>query len=311
MIEQLCTMSLKDRIVYSDEVAKAIQSGQPVVALESTIVAHGMPYPQNLHTALAVEEIVRNEGAIPATIAIIGGKIHAGLSREMLDSLAQSGKSAGKVSRRDMAAYLANPSLIGATTVASTMIAADHAGISVFVTGGIGGVHRGAESSWDVSADLIEFTRSPVTVISAGAKAILDLPKTLEYLETFGVPVIGFNTREFPAFYSRESGLPLEWSVNEVSELAAGIRAHRLVDPHGGVLVVNPISSDAEIPRSEIEPVIGRCVNEAAALGISGKALTPFLLKRIAEVTAGRSLNANIALVKNNAQLGARLACTL
>jgi len=304
-------MSLKDRIVFSAEVASAIKSGQPVVALESTIVAHGMPYPQNLHTALAVEQIIRNEGATPATIAINNGKIHAGLSSEMLDFLAQSGRAAGKVSRRDMAAYLANPSRTGATTVASTMIAAAHAGISVFVTGGIGGVHRGAESTWDVSADLIEFTRSPVTVISAGAKAILDLPKTLEYLETFGVPVIGFKTREFPAFYSRGSGLPLEWSVSEVSELAEGIRAHRFIDPHGGVLVVNPVPAEEEITRDEIEPVIERCVKEAADLGISGKVLTPFLLKRIAEVTLGRSLNANIALVKNNAQLGARLACAL
>jgi pseudouridine-5'-phosphate glycosidase len=304
-------MSLKDRIVRSDEVAAAMESGQPVVALESTIVAHGMPYPQNLHTALMVEEIIRNEGAVPATIAIIGGKIHAGLTHDMLDSLAQKGQSAGKVSRRDMAAYLANPSLTGATTVASTMIAAVHAGIPVFVTGGIGGVHRGAESTWDVSADLIEFTRSPVAVISAGAKAILDLPKTLEYLETYGVPVIGFNTREFPAFYSRGSGLLLEWSVSEVGELAQCIRAHRSVDSHGGVLVVNPVPAEDEIPRDEIEPVIERCIHEAGHLGISGKALTPFLLKRIAEVTSGRSLNANIALVKNNAQLGARLACAL
>jgi pseudouridylate synthase len=284
---------------------------RPVVALESTIVAHGMPYPRNLETALAVEELIRSEGAVPATIALSGGRIRVGLSHAELDYLAKSGASAGKVSRRDMPFYLANPRLTGATTVAGTMMAAHMAGIRVFVTGGIGGVHRGAESTWDVSADLPEFTRSAVAVVSAGAKAILDLPATLEYLETLGVPVIGYGTSDFPAFYSRGSGLRLERTVSAPEELAAIIRMHWSVNPAGGVLVANPIPEEYSIPQEIIGPHVEESLARAARQGVTGKALTPFLLKELAAVTEGRSLEANIALVRNNAVVGARLARAL
>lgn len=304
-------MKPHDFLTIAPEVHEALRSGQPVVALESTIVAHGMPWPQNLETALEVQETVRSGGAVPATIAVQGGRLKVGLSASELELLAREGRGVGKVSRRDISLFLARPQLPGATTVASTMMVASSAGIRVFATGGIGGVHRGAELSWDVSADLMEFTRSGVAVVSAGAKAILDLPATLEYLETLGVPVLGYRTSEFPAFYSRSSGLPLEWRIDEVSELADVLGRLWSLDPHAGALIANPIPEESEIPADLIEPVIRESIREASSSGIRGKALTPFLLARLAEVTQGSSLNANMALVKNNARLGALLAARL
>lgn len=296
---------------FHPEVRAALDGRAAVVALESTIVAHGMSYPQNFQTAIEVQEIIRSHGAVPATVAILDGKLCIGLSDSELEQLAVSGSTAGKVSRRDLAAFLDDPRLVGATTVASTMIAAHAGGIRVFVTGGIGGVHRGAERTWDVSADLHEFTRSGVAVVSAGAKAILDIPATLEYLETLGVPVVGFGTSEFPAFYSRNSGVRLNMGFDHPEDLAKMLLAHWEIDPHGGVLVANPIPHEFEIPAGEIEPSIVMAVEKANARGIQGKQLTPFLLKELAEITGGRSLEANIALVKNNAHAGARIALAL
>jgi len=304
-------MDYTSYIQMQPEVRDALGRGAPVVALESTIVAHGMPFPQNLESAREVEAIVRSLHALPATIAIVHGRIKIGLSPEELELLARSGNSVGKVSRRDFGHYLSNPHLIGATTVASTMMCASMAGIRVFVTGGIGGVHRGAEQTGDVSADLPEFTRSGVAVVSAGAKAILDIPKTLEYLETLGIPVIGFRTAEFPAFYSRSSGLMLESVVDDFTSLANYLRAHWAVAPNSGVLIANPVPQEYQIPREEIEPWILQVLAEASSQGISGKSLTPYLLRRLAEVTAGRSLVTNRALVRHNASIGAALAVEL
>ena len=298
--------TLSDLLVYSPEVAVARLQGLPIVALESTIITHGMPFPQNVETARKVEETVREAGAVPATIAIMGGRIHIGLTASELDSLGQA-QGVMKLSRADLAACLATGQT-GATTVAATMICAHLAGIAVFATGGIGGVHRGAEESFDISADLLELGATPVTVIAAGAKAILDLPKTLEVLETHGVPVIAYGQDDFPAFWSRSSGLKAPLRMDSAADIA---RAHRLrgtLGLPGGQLVANPIPEAAEIPREVITPRIEQALIEAEAQGIAAKAVTPFLLQRIFELTEGRSLASNIELVLNNARLGAAIA---
>ncbi|MCX8507667.1 MAG: pseudouridine-5'-phosphate glycosidase [Rhodobacteraceae bacterium] len=293
-------------LTFSHEVHAAMEAGQAVVALESTIITHGMPYPQNLETARRVEAEVRAHGAVPATIAVIGGQIHIGLEAAALEALAQA-REVMKLSRADLAACLAQ-GRVGATTVAATMICAARAGIRVFATGGIGGVHRGAEQSFDISADLRELAESPVTVVAAGAKAILDLPKTLEVLETLGVPVIAYGQADFPAFWSRSSGLKAPLRMDSAEEIAAAHRLRGLLGLPGGQLVANPIPQDAEIPRETILPVIEAALAEAEAQGIAAKAVTPFLLGRIFEMTEGRSLAANIALVLNNARLAASIA---
>jgi pseudouridine-5'-phosphate glycosidase len=294
---------------YSAEVRAAREAGRPLVALESTIITHGMPWPQNRDTALAVEAEVRAAGATPATIAVMDGQIHVGLDGDQLDRLAQA-TGVMKLSRADLAACVAQRRT-GATTVAATMICAHLAGIAVFATGGIGGVHRGAESSFDISADLRELAATPVTVVAAGAKAILDLPKTLEVLETLGVPVIAVGQDAFPAFWSRDSGLRAPLRMDTAAEIAAAHRMRRALGLSGGQLIANPIPAEAEIPRSEIDPFIARALDEAAQEGIAAKAVTPFLLARIFELTQGRSLAANIALVKNNARLAAAIATEL
>ncbi len=293
-------------LVFSPEVAQARAGKVPLVALESTIIPHGMPYPQNLDTARSVEAAVRDAGAVPATIAVMEGRIHIGLSDPLLDRLART-PEAMKLSRADLAACLASGQT-GATTVAATMICAHLAGIQVFATGGIGGVHRGAETSFDISADLRELSLSPVTVVAAGAKAILDLPKTLEVLETLGVPVIAFRQDAFPAFWSRESGLKSPLRMDSAREIAQAHRLRAGLGLPGGQLVANPIPPEAEIARSEIDPAIETALAEAAAQGISAKAVTPFLLQRIFEITGGRSLASNIALVLSNARLAAEIA---
>ncbi|MBY6089693.1 pseudouridine-5'-phosphate glycosidase [Maritimibacter alkaliphilus] len=296
-------------LVLSPEVTAAKAAGQPIVALESTIITHGMPYPQNLETAKLVEETIRAAGAVPATIAVIEGTLHAGLTDEQLTALAQA-KDVAKLSRADMAACIAAGGT-GATTVAATMIAANLAGIEVFATGGIGGVHRGAEETFDISADLRELSETPVTVIAAGAKAILDLPKTLEVLETYGVPVIAVGQDELPAFWSRASGLKAPLRMDTAAEIARALRMRAALGLPGGQLVANPIPEGDEIPASEITPIITTALADAEAAGIKGKDVTPFLLQRIFELTAGRSLDANIALVLNNARLGAAIATEL
>ena len=295
-----------DMLVFSPEVAAARAAGQPLVALESTIITHGMPYPQNVQTARAVEAEVRLAGAVPATIAVMAGRIHVGLSDAELQALGQA-KDVMKLSRADLAACVAL-GRVGATTVAATMICAHLAGIEVFATGGIGGVHRGAERLFDVSADLLEFARTPVTVVAAGAKAILDLPKTLEVLETHGVPVIAFGQDDFPAFWSRSSGLKAPLRMDNPMDIATSHRVRRRLGIAGGQVVANPIPVAAEIARGEIGPVIERALAEAQANGVVAKAVTPFLLQRIFELTEGRSLAANIALVLNNARLASAIA---
>jgi pseudouridylate synthase len=292
---------------FTPEVKTALAGGRPVVALESTIIAHGMPYPQNLDTAREVEAIVRGQGAVPATIAILGGDVKIGLSGSELDHLAREGRTIRKVSVRDLP-FVVSKRLDGATTVASTMRLAAMAGISVFATGGIGGVHRGAETSFDVSADMTEFAESNVAVVTAGAKAILDLALTLETLETLGVPVVGFGTDEFPAFYSRRSGHVVPMRCDSAAEVAALMRAKWEMGLKGGVAVANPIPFAYEIAAEEIAPVIADAVAKAEKRGIAGKELTPFLLAEIAVVTEGRSLAANIALAKHNAHVAAAIA---
>jgi len=293
-------------LVLSPEVAEACANGLPIVALESTIITHGMPFPQNVETAQRVEAEVRGHGAAPATIAIMDRRIHIGLTEDQLQALGQA-KGVAKLSRADLAACLVSGGT-GATTVAATMICAHLAGISVFATGGIGGVHRGADHSFDISADLRELAETAVTVVAAGAKAILDLPKTLEYLETLGVPVIACGQDDFPAFWSRSSGLKAPLRMDSAKDIAAAhILRGRLGLP-GGQLVANPIPAPDEIPRDEITPHIESALAEARAKGIAAKAVTPFLLRRIFELTAGRSLHSNIALVLNNARLAADIA---
>ena len=296
-------------LTFSPEVAEASAAGAPIVALESTIITHGMPFPQNLETARRVEDTVRAAGAVPATIAVMGGAIHAGLDAATLETLART-PDALKLSRADLAACLAS-GRTGATTVAATMICAHLAGIEVFATGGIGGVHRGAEDSFDISADLHELAQTPVTVVAAGAKAILDLPKTLEVLETLGVPVIAYGQDEFPAFWSRSSGLPAPLRMDSAAEIAAAHALKARLGLKGGQLVANPILEADELPRAVILPHIEAALAEADARGIAAKAVTPFLLQRIFELTGGRSLDANIALVLNNARLAAGIARAL
>ena len=296
-------------LTFSPEVAEASAAGAPIVALESTIITHGMPFPQNLETARRVEDTVRAAGAVPATIAVMGGAIHAGLDAATLETLART-PDALKLSRADLAACLA-AGRTGATTVAATMICAHLAGIEVFATGGIGGVHRGAEDSFDISADLHELAQTPVTVVAAGAKAILDLPKTLEVLETLGVPVIAYGQDEFPAFWSRSSGLPAPLRMDSAAGIAAAHALKARLGLKGGQLVANPILEADELPRAVILPHIEAALAEADAKGIAAKAVTPFLLQRIFELTGGRSLDANIALVLNNARLAAGIARAL
>lgn len=291
------------------EVAAALRERRAVVALESTIITHGMPYPANVETALAVEGVIRAHGAVPATIAILNGRLKAGLSPAEIEGLALA-KDVVKTSRRDMGVVVARGQT-GATTVAATMIVAAMAGIRVFVTGGIGGVHRGAETTMDVSADLSELARTPVAVVCAGAKAILDLGLTLEYLETHGVPVLGLGTDRFPAFYTRDSGFGVPHTVADAAAAAAAISAHWALGLDSGVVVANPIPEAAALPKAEIDAAIAAALADAQAEGVTGKAVTPFLLARLGEITAGRSLTANIALVKHNAAVGAELAVAL
>ncbi len=298
-----------DKLQINPEVKDALASRRPVVALESTIITHGMPYPANAETAREVEAEVRAGGAAPATIAIIGGALCVGLDAAQLDVLASS-KGVAKASRRDMALVVAQKRSAG-TTVATTMLIAARAGIAIFATGGIGGVHRGAELTFDVSADLIELSRTPVTVVCAGAKSILDLSKTLEVLETNGVPVIGYRTDEFPAFFSRSSGLRVDARLDTPEEVADAIRAHRQLGMTGGLLVCNPLPTDEEVPAAEMTPRIEAALAEAAAKGVTGKDVTPFLLARLVELTGGRSLKANRALIKYNARLAAEIAVAL
>lgn len=295
------------KVVCSPEVKAALDAGRPVVALESTIIAHGMAYPANVETARAVEDVVRGNGAVPATIAILNGVLRAGLTPGEIERFGNEGPQIMKVSVRDLP-FVAGRRLDGATTVAATMRIAAMAGIPVFATGGMGGVHRGAHETFDVSADLTEMTRSNVALVTAGAKAILDLPLTLERLETDGVPVVGYGTGEFPAFYSRSSGLKVPMRADTPEEVAGIMRSKWELGLDGAVVVANPIPGEDEIPASEIEPVIAGALQEAARLGIRGKDVTPFLLGEIIRATKGRSLQANIALVKNNAKVAALIA---
>lgn len=289
------------------EVQAALDEGKPVVALESTIISHGMPYPRNVETALMVEDTVRKNGAIPATIAIIGGRLKAGLSKEEIEYLGKTGRGVAKASRRDVAALVAGKK-DGATTVTTTMMIAHMAGIEIFATGGIGGVHRGAETTMDISADLEELAQTPVMVVCAGAKSILDLGLTLEYLETKGVPVIGYGTDELPAFYTRESGLGVDYRVDSPSELADIFNAQRELGLKGGMLVTNPIPEEYSMDKEEIDRVIEQALEECAKQGIKGKETTPFLLAKVVELTGGDSLESNIKLVLNNATVAAKTA---
>jgi pseudouridine-5'-phosphate glycosidase len=302
-------MSLQPLTETSAEVAEALRTHRPVVALESTIISHGMPYPDNLATARAVEQLVRDHGAVPATIALVDGVLRIGLDDAGLERLA-SDPNVAKASRKDLPALIAAGATAG-TTVAATMFLAHRAGIGVFATGGIGGVHRGAEQTYDVSADLIELGSTAVTVVCAGAKSILDLPKTLEVLETQGVPVIGVGTDEFPAFFSPTSGLPVDHRVDSVKELARVVALHRSLDLPGGVLVANPIPATDALVAAEIDTIIEQALADADREGVTRKEVTPYLLARINELTEGRSLIANVALIKNNAAFAADLALAL
>ena len=294
----------------SPEVARALAEGRPVVALESTIISHGMPYPQNVETALKVEQTIRENGATPATIAIIGGRLKAGLTPEEIEYLGKKGRAVAKASRRDLPVLVARKE-DGATTVTTTMIIAAMAGIKVFATGGIGGVHRGAETSMDISADLEELAMTPVMVICAGAKSILDLGLTLEYLETKGVPVIGYGTEELPAFYTRKSGFKVDYRIDTPVELAAAFKAKLAMGLTGGMLVTNPIPEEYSMDPERINAAIDQAIDECTAQGIKGKDTTPFLLARIKDITGGDSLASNIQLVLNNARLAARTAALL
>ena len=292
------------------EVSAALQQGKPVVALESTIISHGMPYPKNVETALLVEQTIRANGAVPATIAVIGGRLKAGLSRDEIEYLGKTGRGVAKASRRDLPALVARGA-DGATTVATTMIIANMAGIRIFATGGIGGVHRGAETTMDISADLEELAHTPVMVVCAGAKSILDLGLTLEYLETKGVPVIGYGTDELPAFYNRRSGFGVDYRVDSPEELAAFYAAQRGLDYPGGMLVTNPIPEEYAMDKDVIDTAIEQALASAKADGIHGKETTPYLLAKVVELTGGESLESNIQLVLNNAAVAARTAACL
>lgn len=294
----------------SEEVKKALREGRPVVALESTIISHGMPYPRNVETALNVEQIVRQNGAVPATVCILGGKIVVGASREEIEYLGKTGTKVIKASRRDLPVLLSK-GLDGATTVATTMIGASLAGIKVFATGGVGGVHRGAEVTMDISADLEELGRTNVMVVCAGCKSILDLKLTLEYLETKGVPVIGYGTEELPAFYTDVSGLKVDYRLDTPKEIADAFSCKLAIGVNGGMLVANPIPKQYAMDPDVINATIEKAVSDANELGIKGKELTPYLLDRIQKLTGGQSLESNIRLVYNNAALAAQIACCL
>ncbi|MDD2447225.1 MAG: pseudouridine-5'-phosphate glycosidase [Tissierellia bacterium] len=298
---------MKKYLAISNEVKMAIEKNKPVVALESTIISHGMPYPKNVETALKVEEIIRKNGAIPATIAIIKGKLSVGITPEQIDYLGKKGLDVIKSSRRDIPILVARGE-DGATTVAATMIIANLAGIKLFATGGVGGVHRGAETTMDISADLEELSSTNVSVICAGAKSILDLGLTLEYLETKGVPVIGYRTENLPAFYTRESGFKVNYRLDSPLEIAKALKAKEELKLKGAMLITNPIPEEYSMDRNEIDKVIRNAIEEANNLGVKGKDLTPFLLDKIQKITEGRSLEANIQLVYNNARLGAEIA---
>ena len=300
-------MMLNKYLDINPEVAQALAEGKPVVALESTIISHGMPYPQNVETALNVERIIRENGAVPATIAIIGGRLKAGLSADEIEYFGKKGQAIAKASRRDLAVLCARGE-DGATTVTTTMIIAHMAGIKIFATGGIGGVHRGAETTMDISADLEELGQTPVMVVCAGAKSILDLGLTLEYLETKGVPVIGFGTKELPAFYTRQSGFQVDYRIDTVEELAAAFKAQNDLGMKGGILVTNPIPEEYAMPLETINAAIDQAIAECNEKGIHGKETTPFLLARVAELTGGNSLASNIRLVYNNAKIAAQTA---
>lgn len=301
---------MKGILKISEEVRHALEQGKPVVALESTIISHGMPYPDNVKTALTVEKTVRENGAVPATIAIIKGVPTVGLSEEEIEHLGKEGTKVVKVSRRDIPVVIAKK-LDGATTVASTMIFAEMAGIKVFAPGGIGGVHRGATETMDISADLEELHQTNVTVVCAGAKSILDLGLTLEYLETKGVPVLGYKTDELPAFFTRKSGFKVDYRMDSPEEIAAAVKAKDALGLSGGMLVANPVPEEYSMDPDKIEAVISEAVEEAKALGIAGKKVTPFLLEKIRNVTGGDSLFTNVKLVLNNAALAAKIAVEL
>lgn len=301
---------MKGILKISEEVRNALEQGKPVVALESTIISHGMPYPDNVKTALTVEKTVRENGAVPATIAIIKGVPTVGLSEEEIERLGKEGTKVVKVSRRDIPVVIAKK-LDGATTVASTMIFAEMAGIKVFATGGIGGVHRDATETMDISADLEELHQTNVTVVCAGAKSILDLGLTLEYLETKGVPVLGYKTEELPAFFTRKSGFKVDYRMDSPEEIVAAVKAKDALGLSGGMLVANPVPEEYSMDPNKIEAVISEAVEEAKALGITGKKVTPFLLEKIRNVTGGDSLFTNVKLVLNNAALAAKIASEL
>ena len=301
---------LKKYLKISPEVQKALDEGRPVVALESTIISHGMPYPQNVETALNVEKIIRDNGAVPATTAIIGGKLRVGLSKDEIDYIGKKGLKVTKASRRDIPVLVARGE-DGATTVAATMILANLAGVSVFATGGIGGVHRGAETTMDISADLEELASTPVMVICAGAKSILDLGLTLEYLETHGVSVLGYQTEELPAFFTRKSGFKVDYRMDTPKELAAAFKAKNDLGLRGGMVVANPIPEEYAMDADYISKSIAEAIDEANAKGIKGKDTTPFLLDKLEKITGGSSLKANIQLVYNNAKVATQIACEL
>ncbi len=304
------TSNLRKYLDVSEEVQKALAEGRPVVALESTIISHGMPYPQNVETALNVEKVVRDNGAVPATIAIIGGKLKVGISKEEIDHLGRKGLNVIKASRRDIP-VLAAKGEDGATTVAATMILANLAGVKIFATGGVGGVHRGAETTMDISADLEELAETPVMVVCAGAKSILDLGLTLEYLETKGVTVFGYQSEELPAFYTRKSGFKVDYRMDTPKELADVYKAKEDLGLRGGMLVTNPIPEEYSMDPDLINKSIDEAIEEANRLGIKGKDTTPYLLDKIQKITGGSSLAANIQLVYNNAKLASQIACEL
>ena len=303
-------MDLKKYLDITPEVQEALDSGKPVVALESTIISHGMPYPQNVETARRVEDIVRENGAVPATIAIIGGRLKAGLTPEELEYFGKTGMAIKKASRRDVP-FIVAKGIDGATTVASTMIIAELAGIELFVTGGIGGVHRGAETTFDISADLQELAKTNVAVVCAGAKSILDINLTLEYLETNGVPIVGFGTDEFPAFYTPRSGFGVDYRVDDPAELAKAIKTKWDLGLNGGIVVANPIPDEFAMDHDTITNAVEQALKEAVEQGIKGKESTPFLLGKVKELTGGDSLESNIELVFNNARVGTKIAVEL
>ncbi|MBR4700910.1 MAG: pseudouridine-5'-phosphate glycosidase [Oscillospiraceae bacterium] len=301
-------MNLNAYLDVNPEVAAAVAAGKPVVALESTIISHGMPYPQNVETALRVEQVIRENGAVPATIAILGGRLKAGLTPEEIEYLGKTGQAVTKASRRDLPVIVAK-GMDGATTVTTTMMIAHMAGIQIFATGGIGGVHRGAETTMDISADLEELANTPVMVVCAGAKSILDLGLTLEYLETHGVPVLGYGTKELPAFYTRRSGFSVDYEIDSPEELAKVFKVQRDLGLKGGILVTNPIPEQYAMDYDVINKAIDEAIAESRKEGIKGKATTPYLLAKVKDLTGGDSLESNIQLVFNNAALAAKTAC--